>query len=86
MTQTKGETLRLLLHTPAVPALQHMIGEARKIRSSRPTMPKTRIAVVHSSSLQLSILNMVTRALVLSSTLKLFEEKDEAEARQWIVK
>ena len=82
----EGEDLRLLLHTPAIPSLQHMIGEARKIRATRPTMPKTRIAVVHAPSIQLYILNMVVRALVRSSTIKVFQKKDEAEARQWLAR
>jgi hypothetical protein len=82
----EGEILRLLVHTPAIPSLQHMIGEVRKIKSARSSMPKTRIAVVYTPSLQLHILNMVTRALVRTSTLKLFQIKDEAEARQWLLK
>jgi hypothetical protein len=86
MDHPEGEVLRLLLHTPAIPAVQHMIGEAQKIRSARPTMPKTRIAVVYLPSLQLSILNMAVRALVRSSTIKLFQKKDEAEAREWLLK
>jgi|GEM_PF-5908056 len=81
-----GDTMRLLLHVPAIPSIQYMVGKVREIRASGLTMPQARIALIYVPSLQLYLLNMVVRALVRSSTLKLFHKKDEAEARQWLSK
>ena len=49
-----NETMRLLLHVPAVPSIQYMIGMVRELRASRTTMPSTRIALIYLPSFKYS--------------------------------
>ena len=82
----EGEIIRLLIYVPAVPSIQYILGMARDIKAAYPNAPQLRMAGIYVPSLQLSLLNMVVRAIVRSSTLKLFLKKDEHEARQWLSK
>jgi hypothetical protein len=80
----EDELMRLLIHVPAVPSIQYMLGAIREIREAHPKVRPARIAIIYIPSMQFSVLNMVVRALVRSSTLKLFHQQDEAEARKWL--
>jgi hypothetical protein len=82
----ESEIMRLFIYVPAIPSIQYMLGTVREIRTAYPKVPPARIAVIYMNSAHLSILNMVVRAVVRISTLKLFLKKDEDEAREWLLK
>jgi hypothetical protein len=83
-TMSDDEILRIVLYIPAVPSIQHMINVARDLRKQRSSLPPGRIAIIYNSSLQLSLLNLITRAAVRTSTLRLFHSKDEQQALKWV--
>jgi hypothetical protein len=81
-----GEVMRLSIQVSAIPSIQYMLGMTRDIKAARPKAIRSRIAVIYGPSLQLSLLNMIVRAIVRTSAMKLFPKKDEAEAHEWLLK
>jgi hypothetical protein len=78
--------MRLSIQVSAIPSIQYMLSMTRDIKAARPKAIRSRIAVIYGPSLQLSLLNMIVRAIVRTSTMKLFQKKDEAEAHEWLLK
>ena len=74
------DTMRLSIQVSAIPSIQYMLGMTREIKAARPKAIRSRIAVIYEPTLQLSLLNMIVRAIIRTSTMKLFPKKDEAEA------
>jgi hypothetical protein len=78
------QIVRMLICVSQVPSMQYMIGRDRALTAKHPQRFKSRIAIVHSQSAQLSLLNMVGRALTHSSSLRLFRKDEVEDAMTWL--
>ena len=78
------QIMRMLIHASQVPSMQYLIGHNRSLMAKHPQRLKSRIAIVHTHSAQLSVLNMVGRALTRSSSLRLFRNDEVIAAMTWL--
>jgi hypothetical protein len=87
MRQTPDDdVMRLSIQVSAIPSIQYLLGMTRDIKAAQIKVAQSRIAIVYEPSLQLSLLNMIVRAIVRTSAMKLFPEKNRAEAHEWLLK